>query len=167
MFLKSCFYGGNIYSLHLDNCSLDNSSFLLIIQNLVSPERNGLSLSSKSTQPQILRLFVGLLSPQRRGRTKQDGPSTILSRLPRISGSGAWRTSTMRRLARTTRPPSPLNRRLGSNLSTAAATGCRRPPPPPKSAARRPTTTSPPQRSPRRPSIQRWENVPLYYRAWH
>ena len=34
-----------IYSLSLDNRALDNSSFLLIVQNLVSPERNGLSHS--------------------------------------------------------------------------------------------------------------------------
>ena len=33
------------YSLYLDNCALDNSSFLLIVQNLVSPEWNGLSHS--------------------------------------------------------------------------------------------------------------------------
>ena len=34
-----------IYSLYLDNRALDNSSFLLIVQNLVSPEWNGLSHS--------------------------------------------------------------------------------------------------------------------------
>ena len=33
------------YSLYLDNRALDNSSFLLIVQNLVSPEWNGLSHS--------------------------------------------------------------------------------------------------------------------------
>ena len=33
------------YSIYLDNRALDNSSFLLIVQNLVSPEWNGLSHS--------------------------------------------------------------------------------------------------------------------------
>ena len=36
----------NMYSLYLDNHALDNSSFLLIVQNLVSPEQNGLSHSN-------------------------------------------------------------------------------------------------------------------------
>ena len=33
------------YSLYLDDRALDNSSFLLIVQNLVGPEQNGLSHS--------------------------------------------------------------------------------------------------------------------------
>ena len=31
-----------MYSIYVDNRALDNSSFLLIVQNLVSPEWNGL-----------------------------------------------------------------------------------------------------------------------------
>ena len=37
--------GFRTYSLSLDNRALDNSSFLLIVQNLVRTERNGLSHS--------------------------------------------------------------------------------------------------------------------------
>ena len=33
------------YSIYVDNRALDNSSFLLIVQNLVCPEWNGLSYS--------------------------------------------------------------------------------------------------------------------------